>query len=65
MKTHSISHLFTVLLIISITVHAQEEWTEWTDDEDGGEEFNNEFHDVDTDNTDSGDFISNINSHSD
>ena len=64
MKTHSISHLFTVLLIISIPVHAQEEWTEWTGDEDGGEEFNNEFHDVDTDNTDSGD-ISNINSHSD
>ena len=64
MKTHSISHLFTVLLIISIPVYAQEEWTEWTDDEEGGEEFNNEFHDVDTDNTDSGD-ISNINSHSD
>nr|CAH0108845.1 unnamed protein product [Daphnia galeata] len=33
--------------------HKLEEWTEWTDDEDGGEEFNNEFHDVDTDNTDS------------
>ena len=64
MKTHSISNLFTVLLIISIPVYAQEEWTEWTDDEEGGEEFNNEFHDVDTDNTDSGD-ISNINSHSD
>jgi hypothetical protein len=61
----TILFLTVLLSIISNPVEGQEEWTYKDSDEelneDGGEEFNDEFHDVDSDNTDSGGIINNNN----